>query len=123
MIHFAQLRVTRIEEAAKESEIILGYCRNSFLQPSESHKEGCDFKAYLTSASKNGDRLHVTLSIQDCYYFAPISIHLQSASSLYNIEAMMRQLRKATKPGFGARMRCRYITEYASLSNVHLICG
>mmetsp|Transcript_17758 Transcript_17758/g.38739 ORF Transcript_17758/g.38739 Transcript_17758/m.38739 type:complete len:571 (-) Transcript_17758:108-1820(-) len=105
MIHFAELRVARIEEVAKEIEAILGRCKNSFLQPSESHKEGYDFTAYLTSASKNGDRLHVTLSIQDCYPFAPIGIHLQSASSLYNTETMTRQLRKASKPGFGALTR------------------
>ena len=33
MIHFAELRVARIEQAAKELDTVLNQCRNSFLQP------------------------------------------------------------------------------------------
>jgi len=105
MIHFAELRVARIEEAAKELDAILGRCRNSFLQPSDSLKDSYDFTAYLTSASRKGDRLHVTLSIPDCYPFAPIGLQLHSTGSFFDTELMTRQLKKATKPGFGALSR------------------
>jgi len=105
MIHFAELRVARIEEAAKELDIILSRCRNSFLQPSDSLKYGYDFTAYLSSGSRKGNRLNVILSIPDCYPFAPIGLHLHSTSSSFDTESMTRQLKKSIKPGFGALTR------------------
>lgn len=102
VIHFAELRVARIEEVAKELDVILGRCRNSFLQPSDSLKDSYDFTVYLTSASSNGDRLNVTMSIPDCYPFVPIGIHLDSTSSTFDTLSMARRLKNATKPGFSA---------------------
>ena len=106
MIHFAELRVARIEQAAKELDAALGRCKNSFLQQSESLQDGYDFTAYLSAGSRKGDRLNVVLSIPDCYPFGvPIDVRLHSTSSSFDVESMTRQLRKAIKPGFGALTR------------------
>ena len=105
MIHFAELRVARIEQAAKEIDSVLGQCKNSFLQPSDSLQDGYDFTAYLSSTTagdlRKGDRLNMTLSIPDCYPFGvPISVSLNSTSSSFDTESITRQLKKAIKPGY-----------------------
>lgn len=103
VIHFAELRAARLEETAKEINSILGRCKNSFLQPSETLKDSYDFTAYLTGAfAAKGDRLHVCLSIPDCYPFAPIGVQLHSSSGAYDTEALTRQSKKTVKPGHGA---------------------
>eukprot|EP00970_Alexandrium_tamarense_P004511 scaffold759_cov290-Alexandrium_tamarense.AAC.47 len=105
LIHFVELKVARIEQAAKEFDAILGQCKNSFLQPSETLSDGYDFTAYLASESKVGSRLQVTLSLPDCYPFAPLGLHLHSTNSSFDTEAMTRQLKKLIKPGYGALSR------------------
>lgn len=102
MIHFAELRVARIESVAKELDSILARCKNSFLQPSDTLRDGYDFTAYLSTASRKAERLHVILTIPDCYPFAPIDTKLHANGSHFDTESILRQLRKATKPGFGA---------------------
>ncbi|KAL3796053.1 hypothetical protein ACHAW5_007836 [Stephanodiscus triporus] len=105
MIHFAELRVARIEGVAKELDAILGQCKSSFLQPSDSVKDGYDFTAHLSTASRKTDRLHMILTIPDCYPFAPIGLHLHSSASSFDTELMTRKLKKAMQPGFGALTR------------------
>ena len=105
MIHCAELRVARIEGVAKELDAILGRCKSSFLQPSDSVKDGYDFTAHLSTSSRKTDRLHMILTIPDCYPFAPIGLHLHSSSSSFDAEPMSRKLKAAMKPGFGALTR------------------
>ena len=107
VIQFAELRVARIEEAAKEIDAVLRQCKNSFLQPSETLDNGYDFTAYLTRAGGNGDRLHVAVSLPDAYPFAPLGLRLHSTSEgSFDTESMTQQLKQtATRPGFGALTR------------------
>jgi hypothetical protein len=105
VIHFAELRAARIEEAAKEIDTILNRCRDSFLQPSDTLKHEYEFTAFFKNSSRKRDRLRVTLSISDCYPFAPLELHLQSSSDQFDIDSMNRRLRKIAKPGFGALTR------------------
>eukprot|EP00984_Skeletonema_dohrnii_P030345 scaffold21743_cov144-Skeletonema_dohrnii-CCMP3373.AAC.11 len=105
VIHFAELRAARIEEAAKEIDTILNRCRDSFLQPSDTLKHEYEFTAFFKNSSKKRDRLRVTLSIADCYPFASLDLHLQSSSNQFDIDSMNRRLRKIAKPGFGALTR------------------
>jgi hypothetical protein len=105
VIHFAELRVARIEGVAKELDAILGQCKSSFLQPSDSVKDGYDFTAHLATSSRKTDRLHMILTIPDCYPFAPIGLQLHSSSSSFDAESMSRKLKAAMKPGFGALTR------------------
>jgi hypothetical protein len=106
VIHFAELRAARIEEAAKEINTILNRCRDSFLQPSDTLKHEYHFTAFLkNSSSRKRDRLRVTLSIPDCYPFAPLDVHLQSSSNQFDTDSMNRKLRKIAKPGFGSLTR------------------
>ena len=105
VIHFAELRVARIEGVAKELDAILGQCKSSFLQPSDSVKDGYDFTAHLSTSSRKTDRLHMILTIPDCYPFAPIGLQLHSSSSSFDAESMSRKLKAAMKPGFGALTR------------------
>jgi hypothetical protein len=102
MIHFAELRVARIESVAKELDSILARCKNSFLQPSDSLRNGYDFTVYLSPTSRKAERLNVILTIPDCYPFALIDTKLHSNSGQFDIESVSRQLKKATTPGFGA---------------------
>ena len=104
-IHCAELRVARIVGVAKELDTILGQCKSSFLQPSDTVKDGYDFTAHLSTTSRRSDRLHMILSIPDCYPFAPIGLHLHSSSSSFDTESMSRQLKKTMKPGYGALTR------------------
>ena len=109
-IHFAELRVARIEEAAKEINAVLSQCRNSYLQPSAKLKDCFDFTAFLVprtkgpSESEDG-RLNVTLSIPDCYPLVPIGISLKSTAKTCDVGGMVRSLRQEVKPGFGAITR------------------
>ena len=105
VIHFAELRAARIEEAAKEINTILKRCKDSFLQPSSTLKHEYEFTAFFKNSSMKRDRLRVTLSIADCYPFAPLEFHLQSSSNQFDTNSMNRQLRKIAKPGFGALTR------------------
>ena len=105
VIHFAELRAARIEEAAKEIDTILNRCRDSFLQPSDTLKHEYEFTAFFKNSSRKRDRLRVTLSIADCYPFAPLNLHLQSSSNQFDTDSMNRRLRKIAKPGFGALTR------------------
>ncbi|KAL7483876.1 hypothetical protein ACHAW6_009518 [Cyclotella cf. meneghiniana] len=102
LIQSVEHKVARINQAAEEFDAILGQCKNSFLQPSDTLKEGFDFHAYITSASHPDARLQVTLTLSDCYPFAPIGINLHSTDTSLDTESMARQLRKRVKPGFGA---------------------
>lgn len=104
-IHCAELRVARIEGVAKELDAILGQCKSSFLQSSDTVKDGYDFTAYLSTTSRRSDRLHLILSIPDCYPFARVRVSLHSSSSSFDTESMSRQLKKAMKPGYGALKR------------------
>lgn len=104
-IHCAELRVARIEGVAKELDAILGQCKSSFLQPNDTVKDGYDFTAHLSTMSRRSDRLHMILSIPDCYPFAPIGLHLHSSSSSFDTESMSRRLKKSMKPGYGALTR------------------
>ena len=104
-IHCAELRVARIVGVAKELDTALGQCKSSFLQPSDTVKDGYDFTAHLSTTSRRSDRLHMILSIPDCYPFAPIGLHLHSSSSSFDTESMSRQLKKTMKPGYGALTR------------------
>ncbi len=102
MVHFAELRVARIESVAKELDSILARYKNSFLQPSDSLRDGYDFTVYLSTTSRKAERLNVILTIPDCYPFAPIDTKLHSNSGQFDIESISRQLKKATTPGFGS---------------------
>jgi hypothetical protein len=95
-------KVARIQQAAKEFDAILSQCKNSFLQPSDTLKDGFDFHAYITRASRPGARVEVRLTLSDSYPFAPIGVSLHSTDSSLNTESMTRKLKKAIKPGFGA---------------------
>ena len=105
VIHFAELRAARIEEAAKEIDTILNRCRDSFLQPSDTLNHEYEFTAFFKNSSRKRDRLRVTLSIPDCYPFSPLELHLQSSSNQFDTDSMNRRLRKIAKPGFGALTR------------------
>jgi hypothetical protein len=105
VIHFAELRTARIEEAAKEIDTILNRCKDSFLQLSDTLKHEYGFTAFIKNSSRKRDRLRVTLSIPDCYPFAPLEVHLQSSSNQFDTDSMNRKLRKIAKPGFGALTR------------------
>lgn len=109
-IHFAELRVARIEEAAKEINAALGQCRNSYLQPSAKLKDCFDFTAFLIPRTKGPSeseegRLNVTLTIPDCYPLVPIEISLKSTVKSFNVGGMVRSLRQEVKPGYGAITR------------------
>lgn len=109
-IHFTELRVARIEEAAKEINAVLGQCRNSYLQPSAKLKDCFDFTAFLIPRTKGppeseGGRLNVTLTIPDCYPLVPIGISLKSTAKSCDVDGMVRSLRQEVKPGFGAITR------------------
>jgi hypothetical protein len=101
LIQFVEHRVARIDHAAKEFDSILSQCKNSFLQPSETCKDGFDFHAYITSKSQ-GARVQVTLTLSECYPFAPIGVRLHSTDTSFDTESLTRQLQKIIKPGFGA---------------------
>jgi hypothetical protein len=105
VIHFAELRAARIEEAAKEIDTILSRCKDSFLQPSDKLKHEYEFTAFFKNSSSKRDRLRVTLTISDCYPFAPLELHLHSSSNQLDTDSMNRRLRKLAKPGFGALTR------------------
>ncbi|KAL3787580.1 hypothetical protein HJC23_000068 [Cyclotella cryptica] len=102
LIHSVEHKVARIKQAANEFDAILGKCKNSFLQPSDSLKDGFDFHAYITSASHQNARLQVVLTLSDCYPFAPIRTSLHSTDTSLDTKSMARQLKKIIKPGFGA---------------------
>lgn len=102
VIHFAELRVARIEAVAKELDSIIAWCKNSFLQPSDSLRDGYDFTTYLSTSSRKAERLHVVLTIPDCYPFAPIETKLHANGGHFDTESISRDLKKATKPGFGS---------------------
>lgn len=105
VIHLAELRVARIEGVANEIHAILCRCKSSFLQPSDSVEGGYDFTAHLSTSSKKADRLHMILTIPDCYPFAPIGLHLYISGGTYDTESMSRKLRREMRPGFGALTR------------------
>jgi hypothetical protein len=105
VVHLAELRVARIGGVANELHAILGRCKSSFLQPSDSVRDGYDFTAHLSTSSRNADRLRMILTIPDCYPFAPIGLHLYSSNGAYDTESMSRKLRREMRPGFGALTR------------------
>jgi hypothetical protein len=102
VIHFAELRVARIEAVAKELDSIIAWCKNSFIQPSDSLRDGYDFTTYLSTSSRKAERLHVVLTIPDCYPFAPIDTKVHANGGHFDTESISRDLKKATKPGFGS---------------------
>ena len=101
LIQSVEHRVARIEHAAKEFDMILRQFKNSFLQPSDALKDGFDFHAYVTNAS-SGARVQVTLTLSECYPFAPIGVRIHSTDRSVDTDSMARQLQKIAKPGFGA---------------------
>jgi cell division septum initiation protein DivIVA len=102
MIQSIEHRVARIEHAAKEFDTILSQCKNSILQPSNITKDGFDFHAYIPGTSRPGSRIQVTLTLSECYPFAPIGVRLHSTDTTLDTESLTRQLQKIIKPGFGA---------------------
>ncbi|KAL3827200.1 hypothetical protein ACHAXA_006755 [Cyclostephanos tholiformis] len=105
MVNLAELRVARIEGVANELDAILGRCKSSFLQPSESVMDGYELTAHLSTASGKTDRLHAILTIPDCYPFAPVGLQLYSSSNSFDTESLSRKLKRSMKPGFGALTR------------------
>ena len=101
LIRSVEHRVARVEHAAKEFDAILRQYKNSFLQPSDTLKDGFDFHAYVTHASSGG-RVQVTLTLSECYPFAPIGVRIHSTDKSTDTDVMARQLQKILKPGFGA---------------------
>jgi hypothetical protein len=102
LIQSVEHRVARIEHAATEFDTILNQCKNSFLQPSEVWKDRFDFHAYIITSKSRGERVQVTLTLSECYPFAPIGVRLHSTDTSLDTESLTRQLQKIIKPGFGA---------------------
>lgn len=104
-IHFIELKKSRIDAASKELGHALDQCNSAYLQQSKIAEDAYDFTTYITDPSAVESRLQVTLSIPDCYPFAPVAQELHPMKSSPSNISITNQLIGRCNPAFGVLSR------------------